>query len=246
MKPPEAATCATLRDAERHQAPAQGWTCMGKAGQITQASGRMVDGHHATLRLAVADNVVDVAHRCPVPCAEVEHVRSGCWQEAFGRSVGPQETGGDLGTTRVPTAPFAVFGLAKRLAIHGGTGVRRPRPWRCSFDAHGLGQPPSGRFAKRTPHAQRPRERDGGRGWAALMAMIFASTSATSSSVSGVPSYASSRAAMLHRPAKVLATFPRTHCGERMTQGCANRKPCLGGGEPVLRWAKKAFSAPST
>ena len=40
--------------------------------------------------------------------------------------------------------------------------------------------------------------------------------------------------------------FPRTHRGERITHGWAKRKPCFGGGEPVLRWAKKAFSAPST
>lgn len=49
---------------------------------------------------------------------------------------------------------------------------------------------------------------------------------------------------MLHRPARVRATLPLTHCGERITQGCAKRKPCFGGGEPVFRWAKKAFSAP--
>jgi len=51
---------------------------------------------------------------------------------------------------------------------------------------------------------------------------------------------------MLQRPAKVRATFPRTHWGDRITHGWAKRKPCFGGGEPVLRWAKKAFSAPST
>ena len=67
-------------------------TNLRKACQITQATGRKVDRHHATLRLIVADNVVDVAHGRAVPRTEVEHVRTWCWQETLGCSGGPQQS----------------------------------------------------------------------------------------------------------------------------------------------------------